>query len=189
MVRQGCSVFPDIARALFDQLIDDFPCMKNYLASDADIVQDELFDDGVIKILRYNENMLSPLQKAAVSKLLKEQGFDEEVQILDSDEEDYIQQAIKKHRKTGNTQSSYIDCRFLVATTNTVERLFSTSRSIMTYQRSKMSPIMFEAILFLKVNRAFWDLKTVVLAIKKTDESRNPIEPATLERDSDEFYM
>jgi hypothetical protein len=94
---------------------------------------------------------------------------------------------MKKHRKIGNTRTSYIDCRFLVATTNTVERLFSTSRSIMTYQRSSMSPIMFEAILFLKVNRRFWDLKTVVMATKKSDDPSNPDEP-TLDRDSDDFY-
>jgi hypothetical protein len=57
----------------------------------------------------------------------------------------------------------------------------------MTYQRSSMSPIMFEAILFLKVNRRFWDLKTVVMATKKSDDPSNPDEP-TLDRDSDDFY-
>lgn len=178
---------PDIARALFDQLIDDFPCMDKYLSEDADIVHDKHFDNGVIKILRCNENMLSPLQREAVKCLLKEDPDEEVLEIPDL--EDYVQRAMKKHRKIGNSRTNYIDCRFLVATTNTVERLFSTSRSIMTYQRSKMSPIMFEAVLFLKINRSFWDLKTVVTAIKKSgNDSSNSIEPANLERDSDEFY-
>jgi hypothetical protein len=185
---QRTGTTPDIARALFDQLIEDFPCMSKYLAADANIVHKKHFDEGLIKILRSNKSMLNLAQTQAVSSLLKETVLDEVIEIQDSEPVDYVERAIKKHRIIGNTRSSYIDCRFLVATTNTVERLFSTSRSIMTYQRSKMSPIMFEAILFLKINRSFWDLKTVISAVKKNDETSIPVEPATNDRDYDEFY-
>jgi hypothetical protein len=140
---QRTGTTPDIARAVFDQLIEDFPCMTKYLAPDANIVHDKHFDAGLVKILRSNKNMLNLAQTQAVSSLLKEEIVPGEViKIQDSEPLDYVERAIKKHHIIGNTRLSYIDCRFLVATTNTVKRLFSTSRSIMTYQRSKMLPIM-----------------------------------------------
>ena len=42
-----------------------------------------------------------------------------------------------------------------------VERLWSEARYIMTTTRSKMAPIFFEAISFLRYNRYLWDEKTV----------------------------
>jgi hypothetical protein len=39
------------------------------------------------------------------------------------------------------------------------------------------------------LNRSFWDLKTVVSAVKKNDETSIPVEPATIDRDYDEFYF
>ena len=50
-----------------------------------------------------------------------------------------------------------------------VERLWSEARYIMTTTRSKMAPIFFEAISFLRYNRYLWDEKTVqeaYLAVK-----------------------
>jgi len=42
-----------------------------------------------------------------------------------------------------------------------------------------MSPIVFEALLFLKKNVRFWNVKTVAAAMKTSDED---------ERDDDVFY-
>ena len=50
-----------------------------------------------------------------------------------------------------------------------VDRLWSEARYIMTTTRSKMAPIFFEAISFLRYNRYLWDEKTVqeaYLAVK-----------------------
>ena len=38
-----------------------------------------------------------------------------------------------------------------------VERLWSIARYFLTTSRTKMAPIVFEAILFLRMNRALWD--------------------------------
>ena len=46
-----------------------------------------------------------------------------------------------------------------------VERLWSIARYILTTSRTKMAPIIFEAILFLRMNRALWDEKTVMEAL------------------------
>ena len=46
-----------------------------------------------------------------------------------------------------------------------VERLWSIARYILTTSRTKMAPIIFEAILFLRMNHALWDEKTVMEAL------------------------
>jgi hypothetical protein len=155
--------------------MEDFLCMSRYLSCDADITHNKPFDT---------------VFQRKHSKLLKGNSDELVVAIDDSDDDmtSYVQQAMKKHCKIMTSQTSYVDCRFLVATSNTVECLFSSSRSIMTYQRSKMSPIMSEAILFLKTNHSFWNLKTVASAMKNNDDPTNPVEPVTLDRDPDEFY-
>jgi hypothetical protein len=46
-----------------------------------------------------------------------------------------------------------------------VERLWSVARYILITSRTKMAPIVFEAILFLRVNCALWDERTVMEAL------------------------
>jgi len=44
-----------------------------------------------------------------------------------------------------------------------VERVWSWARYVLTTQRARMAPVLFEAIMFLKFNRDLWDEKTVQL--------------------------
>ena len=60
----------------------------------------------------------------------------------------------------------YIDFSFLVATSNSVERLFSSCKIVLDPRRKSMSPATFEAIMFLKFNRHYWNVNTVAYAIQ-----------------------
>lgn len=51
----------------------------------------------------------------------------------------------------------------LLAKYNTVEGLFSKARSVISDFRKRMSPVPFEALLFLKMNREFQDIQTVAI--------------------------
>jgi hypothetical protein len=53
---------------------------------------------------------------------------------------------------TLEAQSKYIDCRFILETNNTVERIFSRAKRVLTDARARMTPYMFEVIMFLKMN-------------------------------------
>jgi hypothetical protein len=46
-----------------------------------------------------------------------------------------------------------------------VERLWSIARYLLTTLRSQLSPILFEALLFLRANRDLWDERTVQAAL------------------------
>ena len=50
-----------------------------------------------------------------------------------------------------------------------VERLWSLAENIMTDNRMSTSPLMLESILFLKVNRRFWDALSVSRAMTNDD--------------------
>ena len=98
------------------------------------------------------------------------------------DDTNYFERALKKRHPNEKTVSNYIDCRFLVATSNTVERLFSAARWIMMDLWRQMSPIMFEAMLYLKTNHEFWDIQMLAEAMKD-----DPSSGAT-EQDNDHYY-
>ncbi|EGZ26755.1 hypothetical protein PHYSODRAFT_466653, partial [Phytophthora sojae] len=46
-------------------------------------------------------------------------------------------------------------------TSNMVERLFSIARAMLRHERHRLSPMMLEMILFLKINNSYWDVATV----------------------------
>ena len=63
---------------------------------------------------------------------------------------------------TGN----YKNVDFVLGSAAEVERLWSVARYVITDLRSRLSPVMFEALLFLKVNKDYWDKYLVAEAIK-----------------------
>ncbi len=78
----------------------------------------------------------------------------------------YHQLLIKRRRLSGDSLDQYIDCSFCVATSSTVERLFSSCKHVLKDEHKCMSPIIFEALIFLKENKAFWDLPMVAKVMK-----------------------
>ena len=55
----------------------------------------------------------------------------------------------------------------ILGSASEVERVWSSAGHIMTKDCSSMSPIVFEAIMYLKYNRRLWDLSDVVEANKR----------------------
>ncbi|KAG6949662.1 hypothetical protein JG687_00014712 [Phytophthora cactorum] len=53
-------------------------------------------------------------------------------------------------------------------TSASVERLFSSAKYVMTERRNRMTPVLFEAMTFLKTNSAYWDSRLVVAKAIKT---------------------
>ena len=55
-----------------------------------------------------------------------------------------------------------------------VERLWSIARYLLTTLRSQLSPILFEALLFLRLNRTIWNERTVQMAcLAVREQSKN----------------
>ena len=75
----------------------------------------------------------------------------------------------------------YIDCQYLVATSNTIEFFFSVEKHVLMSIYKRISLIMFKAIMIFKKNRSFW---YIILAAKgvKVPNLRGT------DRDNDLFY-
>ena len=67
-----------------------------------------------------------------------------------------MQERLSKKRSIV-TESKYIDCTFIKRSTAEVERLFSIAKNVMTKNRKRLTPQLFEAILFLKMNERLWN--------------------------------
>ena len=124
---------------------------------------------------------MTDAEKEATSRL-KVPTSAENVLNNDGDEGSYYEQILKKQRLSEKESEQYMDCAFCVATSNTVERVFSACKHILTDERKCMSPIMFESLIFLKVNKNFWDCRMVAKAMKS--EPKQTIDSG----DWDDFY-
>ncbi|ETM30597.1 hypothetical protein L914_21727, partial [Phytophthora nicotianae] len=68
---------------------------------------------------------------------------------------------ILKRRKVDDAPSANVLLGAILPTSNIVERLFSTARMVLRYERNHLSLLTLEMILFLKVNHKFWNVTTV----------------------------
>jgi hypothetical protein len=61
--------------------------------------------------------------------------------------------------------SPYVNCDFIYGSAAKVEWLWSLAKMILSSQRASLTPLMFESLLFLRVNERFWDLNTIIEAL------------------------
>ena len=57
--------------------------------------------------------------------------------------------------------SAYRSVKHLYSTTNIVERLFSRAKIVLSDLRNRMTPRHLEDVLYLRVNRRFWNELTI----------------------------
>ena len=65
-----------------------------------------------------------------------------------------------------------LSLKWIPATSNIAEQLFSSARHIFSDNRKKMTPVNLEAILFLKANKKLWDAQVVKQATEKISEDQ-----------------
>ena len=137
-------------RIIFDALIDQFQSTANRLGSNATIVHCKDFESGVVKLQRGNAITLSREEKRAVAPLLLDST---ERECDDLDELTIVERALKRQKTLHHDASNrYIDTRFLLATSNVCERLFSTIGHVLNDRRSGLTPANLESRIFLKSN-------------------------------------
>ena len=175
------------ARLFFDLILVDHPELATHLSASAPIVQDSTFETAVIKL--HSELPLNALEKRAVAHMLVANATNNPVE--DNTESrrqlSYLQKVRDqvKRRKLNSSEpvrSQYISLDSLPGTSVSLERLFSAAKLFLTPGRSRTSPVLFEALLFLKHNRIFWDVHAVGRAMGM--QVRSDI----LAEDSDVFY-
>ena len=161
-------------------LMDD---MENYLARDAAIVHTTAFFSALEKIQEARANELTPDEKVVMRPFEVEAGGAGGGSDAEADNNLSFAETIlrnKRRRIAESSTAAYIDLSFIKPTSNAVERLFSLAKHILTDTRMSTSPLVFEALIYLKKNRRFWDIAMVAKAIRGGPPA------AALEEDMDE---
>ncbi|CAB9523289.1 Inherit from NOG: AvrBs3 and PthA family of transcription activator-like effector proteins [Seminavis robusta] len=163
-------------------LEDGYKCM--YLKDGCHLSEDfEDFERGVIKIQKKLAHTLTPAEKLAVAKLEKptaEEGAtatavdDDDANLntperamkkLKRDRESLLKEMGETVLADKDDNSDYINADFILATNDIVERFFSQCKHVLTPIRNRLSPYMFECLMFLKCNDDLWDVHDVSEAI------------------------
>jgi hypothetical protein len=152
-----------------------YPSMKKYLAPDAQIIHSAEFDSAVVKIMSLVESTLTCSEKNVMSPFLLNVPNDvtEEESKSKMSFMEKIDYKRKRMMEEHGPKTKYVDLQFLLSTSNVVERLFSLARLILTDQRKSMSPIVFEAMLYLQKNREYWSVIDVAQAMRNTLPEKN----------------
>ena len=104
-------------------------------------------------------------EKAACAHLKNSEGPD----VIDDSTMSLADRLKEKSRKckAGERDRSgalYKNVDFIPGSAAEVERLWLMCQYFLTTQRAKMTPILFEAIMFLRINHEYWDIHLVVHA-------------------------
>jgi hypothetical protein len=147
-------------RLMFDALVAEYPVMAEHLKSTAKIIHTPAFESGVVKVIA--GSALSPAETAALKRFEVALPTGKKRTERDEDYASLLLQDKGKKRKHSASSPSYSPLVAMVPpTSNTVERLFSQCKLVMTPERRSMLPANFERLSFLRVNRSMWDVTTV----------------------------
>ena len=149
--------------------LPDIDTRKQYLHVNAGIVKNADFENGLVKILDKKENLLTPQESEACTGLMRAVEVDSEKDPRENKEnenvpDDFASVILKKRQKLCPV-TKYVDCRFLLPTSNLLERFFSTAGYASSDLRQRLLPANLEEQLFLKINKRYWDQKTVNCAL------------------------
>lgn len=77
----------------------------------------------------------------------------------------FADRVLATRKKRRGAKKIFDGVLFIPPTSNTVERLFSVAKHTLFHHRQRMLPIHLETVLFLKMNRRFWDANTVAAIV------------------------
>ena len=140
---------------------------------------------GIVKIINNQEILLTVEEKDAVACFKRPADIPEEKGQV-ADVGSLAATAMKRRHDEMQAQSknhsAYIDLTYIPATSVVAESGLSTAKYVLSDHRRSMSPQLFNAIVFLKLNRRFWNEDVFHLASKDAV-------PADQDDDDDEEYM
>lgn len=178
------------AQTLVDTLMDEFKDDKYidannlYLKKDARINKSKDFLNGILKVMTHQEDKLTPLEKCYLLKFEKPIPDAQVVKQKNNAPDKFEMAILRLKNPSVNAEATvYYDLSFIPATSCEVERLFSLSGHILTYDRSRMTPAEFEELVFLKSNPKYWDISSVSRIAAKRNEARQVVEEEINEND------
>lgn len=186
--RKNCTML--MARNAFDTILEANngkykESMKHHLAADSPLIQNRPFLDGIVKIMKGDQDLLSVAEAQAMKPFLIEvtdltadevavQPVAPRLSMADSIDRDTQADTVKA--RISSTKDRYIDLSFINPTSVDTERLFSEAKLTNTDLRQSMTPRNLEARLFLRNNSRYWNLATMLQVLKDQKQSKVELE-------------
>lgn len=144
---------------------EQLTAFRHYLMPDSEIVHDSLFEDAVCQVLAGRHMDLDETERDLLEPFLREDqpayGAVDAV-INRSAAEDDVHTVLQAAKRRRIAQHGYGDLSYILPTSNMVERFFSQTKLIQTDHSCSLLPSNFEALAFLKLNRAWWSRSLLV---------------------------
>ena len=151
-----------------------------------------IFHAGVLKIQNGKTHLLTAEEKTACEPLL----------LLTDDELDTLEESdpvelpfLERHKKrkimeANSVNNEYRNVDFILGSNAEGERLWSKAKAVLE-GRGKMTPYLFESILFLWYNNRLWDAYVVEKALEavREDDRAERVDPPQEENDALEELM
>lgn len=93
-------------------------------------------------------------------------------EVDELDEIEQVRKRRKAHEMGASTAHDYISLYFILGSAAEVERLWSVSSYILLKHRLRISPVMFEALAYIKANKDLWNEADVIEAMSRKDSDR-----------------
>ena len=164
---------------------------KIWIGADSQKLAAKHFHNKVIKIQDEKVHTLTTEETAAVEPLLADHVNALVEEASDEDDEDdgpasqaesqeSFMESFNKRQKVEKqgANKGYVNCDFILGSAAEIERVWSTAELILRKARFRMTPILFEALIYLKYNSRYWNKHLVKQAIKevKTESSMERME-------------
>ncbi|KAE9303034.1 hypothetical protein PF008_g22328 [Phytophthora fragariae] len=143
-------------RRLFNQVVQNYPDMKDRLSATAAIINYPALETGLVKIQR-GENLNAAERTACASFRASSEPEDHEDGA--EDHASIVSEAFK--RRKVSKRAKYVDVSFVPPTSNQCERFFSAAKLQLTDLRMKMDAETIEKVMLLSFNRTMWDVYAV----------------------------
>jgi hypothetical protein len=186
MLQRDAIPFTEV-RGIFNLLVVDFPEMDFHLGTTSRLVINPDFESGIMRIVKGTP--LTAAEQGAVSRLVK---MDMAVSLMESESDDEdvsyavrVAKRLKQEEMETVKREQFVNLDVIPGTSVNCERLFSLAKNILTDTRKCTAPVLFEALLFLKVNRHLWDAYSVGKAMGRSREREERIDGGSANDDSE----
>ncbi len=149
-------------RDLFDGVVEKYPDTAKYLNFDAEIVNNPAFESAIVKVLNKVQEQLTPCEQDSIRQLRQNSSLVVNSEPTFRQDKTFAENILlNKRRRIAPSAELYIDARFVMPTSNIVERLFSRAKIVLNDRRQSLYPVNFEMLLFLNANNRLWDVYDV----------------------------
>jgi hypothetical protein len=166
-------------RALFDELRRSYILMDDDLRPDSVHVMNPALESAIVKIINGTLGTITAIE-AREARIFRKQIAAEDSSatgirpsiVPATFSERILQIASTKPRaEEAGPISEYMHLNWIPCTSDSVERLFSAAKNILTDHRATMHPKTLEAILMLKENRKLWTAVTMHKAMERSSSA------------------